>query len=407
MRSVIFSFATCFSAVFAAPSNVANRGFNNHPRALYTLSIDPSGDKILALSLNAQNGQVSEPSLTSTGGNGLRGLNIGPPFGAAGSPGGPDALFSQGAVKVSQNYLFTVNSGSNTLSMFNIHPWDPLHPQLVGRPVSTQGEFPISVDYSPKLHVACVLNGGAKAGVTCFDVSEFSGLRPRGGLRPLSEVKQHTPPSGPPGTATQLSFNADSSALLVTVKGSPGPPAAPGYLIVFPVKHGEVDATPVVSQINDLILDFSINFLGSSNRAMITDPSFGAAFVAIGSDLKVTETKHIVIPLEGAACWGAYSPRYDTAYVVDAGHPNITLLDPASGAIKGVISYDANAKGGLDTVINRQWLYTETGDNSIVVVELEGNGGKQVQKYSLANYGPAGGWQGLAAWPHEQGEAEQ
>ncbi len=408
MRSILLSLAACFSAVVAAPSDIANRWINNRPRALYTLSNDPSGAKILALSLNGPNGQVSAPTLTATGGNGLLGLNIGPPFGTAGSPAGPDALFDSGAVKVSQNYLFAVNPGSHTLSLFVIHPWDPLHPRLVGKPVDTQGEFPISVDYSPKHHIACVLNGGAKPGVACFDVSEFRGLKPRGSLRPLSEIKQHTPPTGPPGTGSQLSFNPDSSAILVTVKGSPGPPAAPGYLIVFPVnRNGDVGTNPVVSQIKDLILDFSINFLGSSSRAMITDPSFGAAFVSIGSDLKVTETNHIVIPLQGAACWGVYSPRYDTAYVIDAGHPNITLLDPGSGTTKGVVTYDAAAKGGLDTVINRQWLYTLTGDDSVVVVQLEGNGGKEVQKFSLAKYGPARGWQGLAAWPHEQGEAEQ
>ena len=93
--------------------------------------------------------------------------------------------------------------------------------------------------------------------------------------------------------------------------------------------------------------------------------------------------------------------------MVDAGHPNITLLDPASGATKGVITFDTAAKGGFDTVINRQWLYALTGDSSTVVVRSEANGGKEAQKFPLANYGPVGGWQGLAAWPHEQGEAEQ
>lgn len=332
----------------------------------------------------------------------MLGLNIGPPFGAPGTPAGPDGLFSQGAVKVSQNYLFTVNAGSNTLSFFTIDPKDPLYPRLVGQPVDTEGDFPTSVDYSPQLNLACVLNGGAKAGVACFDVYEDSGLKPRGDLRSLApEIKQKTPPTGPPGTGSEISFNPDSSAVLVTVKGSAGPPAVPGYIVVFPVTDGYVGTTPVVSQISDLILDFSINFLGSNDRAMITDPSFGAAFVEIGSDLSITETNHIVLPNQGASCWGAYSPQYDTAYVIDAGHTNITLLDPASGAIKGVISYEAGAKGGYDTVINREWLYTLTADSSVLVVHLEEHGGKEVQKFPLANLGPVGDWQGIAAWPLE------
>ena len=404
MRSIIISLATCLSTALAAPNIIAKR-WDNSNRAIYTLRNDPSGAHILALALNQENGQVSSPTLTSTGGKGLVGLNIGPPFGTPGSNAGPDGLFGQGAVKVAKDYLFTINPGSNTLSMFVIYPWDPLHPHLVGEPIDTQGEFPTSVTYHHKYQIACVLNGGAKAGVACFDVSYFSGLKLRGSFYPLAGIKQKTPPTGPPGTGSEIAFNSDGTALLVTVKGSP---PTPGYIYVFPVgSNGHVDATPVVSQISDLILDFSINFLGSSTLAMITDPTFGASFVSIGSDLKVTETKHIVIPNQGAACWGVYSRRYDAAYVVDAGRPNITLLDPASGATKGVIEYDPAAKGGFDTTLNREWLYFLTGDSSVVVVHLDGSGGQQVQKYPLAEYGPVNHWQGMAAWPAHEGETSQ
>lgn len=48
--------------------------------------------------------------------------------------------------------LFTVNAGSDTVSMFSIDPQSPMEPKLVGSPVSTLGDFPISVDYSPQLH---------------------------------------------------------------------------------------------------------------------------------------------------------------------------------------------------------------------------------------------------------------
>lgn len=44
-----------------------------------------------------------------------------------------------------------MNSGSNTLSFFRIDPVDVLHPKLVGTPVDTLGEFPISVTYSAAL----------------------------------------------------------------------------------------------------------------------------------------------------------------------------------------------------------------------------------------------------------------
>jgi hypothetical protein len=44
-----------------------------------------------------------------------------------------------------------VNAGSNTVSMFEILPWDPLNPVLVGRPADTLGDFPMSVAYSSAL----------------------------------------------------------------------------------------------------------------------------------------------------------------------------------------------------------------------------------------------------------------
>jgi hypothetical protein len=50
-------------------------------------------------------------------------------------------------------YLFTVNSGSNTFSMFFIEKHDPQHPTLVGSPASTMGEFPQTLAYSPHLKI--------------------------------------------------------------------------------------------------------------------------------------------------------------------------------------------------------------------------------------------------------------
>lgn len=71
-------------------------------RAIYSLSNDAAGSHIVALSI-AEDGTVSNPALTSTGGKGLQGLNVGPPFGTPGSPAMPDSLFTQGAVHVAED----------------------------------------------------------------------------------------------------------------------------------------------------------------------------------------------------------------------------------------------------------------------------------------------------------------
>lgn len=49
--------------------------------------------------------------------------------------------------------------------MFNIDRNDPTHLEMVGTPVSSGGEFPISVAVSTRTGQVCVLNGGRINGV--------------------------------------------------------------------------------------------------------------------------------------------------------------------------------------------------------------------------------------------------
>ena len=304
-------------------------------------------------------------------------------------------------------YLFTVNAGSNTLSMFRISPHDPTHPELVGQPCDTMGGFPVSVDYSPTLKTACVLNGGAIAGVACFHADHAEGLTPLGGLRPFPVgLNTTTPPVGPVNTASAIVFNPSSTALFVSIKADGmGTPPRSGYIYAWPVYDGEVATEPVINHLNVLKVDFSINFLGYDTRALVTDASFGASIVEIAyPSLEITELHHIVVANQVAACWGAYAPRFDAAYIIDAGSPNITVVDPESGAIKATIELQRQGMGGFDdTAIDRTWMYVLGGDSSVVVVDLEGsNYGKvptQVQRYDLAGEGPTGGWQGMAIYP--------
>ncbi len=181
-------------------------------------------------------------------------------------------------------------------------------------------------------------------------------------------------------------------------------PPKSGYIYAWPVHDGQVATEPVTNSLAALRMDFSIDFLGRDTSALITDPSFGASIVEIAyPSLGITELHHIVVPNQIAACWGAYAPRFDAVYIIDAGHANITIVDPRSGAMKGVIDYEAGAKGGLDTAIDRTWMYVLTGDSSVVVLDLEGSGygkgARQVQKYDLAAEGVKGHWQGMAVYP--------
>jgi len=73
-------------------------------KALYFLDNNPAGSSIVALKI-AEDGTLSDPVRTSTGGSGSIGLT-------ADGPAQIDSLFSQDSVVVSGNNLFTINAGS-------------------------------------------------------------------------------------------------------------------------------------------------------------------------------------------------------------------------------------------------------------------------------------------------------
>lgn len=134
------SIAAAASLVVSASALPQASYGNQDKKALYFLQNNPAGSSLLALHLN--NGQASNPVKTSTGGIGSAVVNA-----TTGLPMRPDSLQSQGAVVTGDDYIFTLNSGSNTFAMFKVDPIDPTHPIMMGQPVDTMGDFPISVAY--------------------------------------------------------------------------------------------------------------------------------------------------------------------------------------------------------------------------------------------------------------------
>lgn len=177
----------------------------------------------------------------------------------------------------------------------------------------------------------------------------------------------------------------------------------PGYIYAYPVNNdGSISTTPVVSRPSELLIDFSVSFIDDSH-AVITDPAYGAALVDVSWDFKFSVQTKIVIPGEGAICWSVYAQRFDTVFVIDAGTPNITLVDPQSGAKKGVVTMDAANKGGFDSQIDREYLYVLRGTPAISVLYTDSlNQGvipKVVQTFDLSAYGPRMDFQGMAIYP--------
>jgi hypothetical protein len=143
-------FIAVVAASSVAPSTARRLSYSDgsakkSPRAVYTMSNDLTSNSIIAIPIDPATGLLlpSAMTMTPTGGKGGQGTNNG-------SPVATDQLFSQGAVVAQSQLLFAVNAGSNTVSMFKIDAANPTMLQMVGMPQDTMGDFPVSVDYSPR-----------------------------------------------------------------------------------------------------------------------------------------------------------------------------------------------------------------------------------------------------------------
>ncbi|KAF7945578.1 hypothetical protein EAE96_010345 [Botrytis aclada] len=354
--------------------------------AAYFLDNNPNGSTIIAMRVSREDGILSLPTRISTVGKGMFGLDAPAANStAAPAPGSADTLFSQNSIIVSGDKLFTVNTGSNTLAMFSIDSNHFLHPRMVGRPVDTMGEFPVAVAYSPKLRTACVLNGGAVAGISCFSAHHSKGLSAIG----------TTPPVGPAGTVSDLLFNPSQTILLASVKGKG---SAPGSFIAYPVSQSDnsISSIPIISKPPQVRLNFGISFLGSDHRIAVSDPAIGASLVSISSSSIVTADIPITVTGESAVCWTEYNRKRGELYLMDVAVSNITVVDAKTSAIKKGIQQDDAGLGSVDAKLGGDFLYVLKSASGINVVKT--SDGKTVQRFNLTNLGSRQGFVGMTTW---------
>lgn len=238
--------------------------------------------------------------------------------------------------------------------------------------------------------------------MACFSVDPFHGLQADGPLRALSNsiINETTPPSGPPGSAAQVLFNPDSSAVFATIKGNPDTMKL-GSMVVWPVENGAASQSePVVSTFDGLYVDFGFLFT-SETDVFLSDAGSGAALLTVGEGWKVTLKEHTVIPTNSATCWCEWVPALNTLYAIDAGYDGVYTIDPASGKQTGTI--DVQVPGGkatagvFDSFVKNEMLYSLVGSNGMIVVDLKTE--KQVQYLDLSSFGSRQYYQGLAQWP--------
>ncbi|RDL38339.1 Uncharacterized protein BP5553_02679 [Venustampulla echinocandica] len=369
-----------FGAVKGAGRGVA--ATTKNAKAIYFIT-NVVNNSVVALKV-AADGTLSDGSITATGGAGMSGVD------STGAPAAPDALFSQGAVKVAGSSLVAVNPGSNTLSMFAIDSTDPTKLTMVGQPVDTLGEFPMSVALSTTLNQACVANSGAKAGIACFSMSATKGLTALDTSLRTFNISQKTPPVGPTNTVSQTFFNADSTALMTTVKGDPTVNNT-GFLSIFPVVNNQVATQDVRSSPAGTAVLFGTALIPKSNNVFITDASFGSATLTLSSDNIATIAASTKINDQSATCWATISDATGSAFVTDVAVNHLVEVDTTSGRLIKELNVTNGNPGMVDLVSAGNFIYALSPGNAtakaaITVFDVSGGQGtaKEIQNFSPA-----------------------
>jgi len=250
---------------------------------------------------------------------------------------------------------------------------------------------------------ACVLNGGAINGVTCYCVHAKQGLVPDGvGLREFG-FPATTPAQlgGAKGSGSDLQFSGDSTKLISVFKGRNKPTMTLGHISVFEVdQDGKIAATATNNRVDPIQIPFGFALNGNDLQQMyITDAAFGGVVVSLdyGTN-KVSAVAVVNSTSFAASCWAVWSSTTNTYFDINAASTNIGRVDP-SGKLLGLINYPKELAGGVDSVVDGTMLYMMTATNAIAVLDIQS--GSLLQTFDYSTSDDRQFWTGLAMYPAE------
>jgi hypothetical protein len=313
MKSILSSILFCLLIVDVRsqtlyPTSVGGVG------AVYTMTNGAMMNQVIIYRLNST-GQLTWVGTINTNGTGVNTTAL-------------DPLSSQGSMVVVSNYLFVVNAGSNSLSMFMINTMDATQLTLISvQP--TFGSFPISVTVNSQY--ACVLTGGTQTGIRCFTYNT-SGLVMMQSFdyNLTSYISQTIPPTASQPSFSEILFSADGLSLIVSVKG-PGTTGG-GYLLFYQLNNNaatlSASSTPQIPY--NATLPFSMTLVGT-NGLLVTDPGLHGVLTQNYSSTSGMITNSIFTPvnasLAGGLCWSTYSPMIGDYYVISNSPATIVELN--------------------------------------------------------------------------------
>jgi 6-phosphogluconolactonase (cycloisomerase 2 family) len=296
--------------VIAAPVH-ANYDRDNDAHAVFVMTNDADSNEIVAFRRNPY-GTLYSPQHFKTEGRG--------------SGGKVDPLASQGSLTLSQDrqWLFAVNAGSGTLSVFRVAGASLF---LTDR-IATGGAEPTSVAQQGNL--VFVLNAAGSSSVVGFSFHN-------GRLSELPNSQGFLSANGAnPGS---IDFTADGKFLVATEKTG-------NKLDTFAVApNGQLSQVKVTASVGPGA--FAANAVGNS-LVLVSETGSGGTTSALSSyqvlnDGSLTPVSSSVPTLGAANCWNAVTPNGHFIYVSNAGSSTIAgfsisasgSLTPVPGTIVG------------------------------------------------------------------------
>jgi len=296
-RTIVLGVSLLAMLALAAAANASSS--DNSPGAVYTLTNAPGGNAVVAYD-RAANGTLTPQATFATGGNGTG-----------------SGLGSQGAVVLSEDgrQLFAVNAGSNSVSLFSVHPGG-LQLEATG---PSGGIRPISITVRGRL-LYVVNAGGAAGNISGLVVGDDSLTPLAGSTQPLGV--------GSAGPA-QVTFSADGRSLAVTEKTS-------STIDLYPVGLDGRAGTPVVSPSSGGT-PFGFDF-DNRGHLLVSNATGSASSYALSAG-GASVISGAVATHQGAPCWLVATKNGRYAYTANAGAGTISgfsvghdgslaLLDP-------------------------------------------------------------------------------
>ncbi|KAJ7773865.1 hypothetical protein B0H16DRAFT_113823 [Mycena metata] len=343
--------------------------------AAYFMTNQPSGNYLVSATVEPDGTLALYEAVYTegTGGHGVRPDAIGP----------LDALFSQGSIGVSaaQRFVANVNAGSNTVTVFAVNTTNPAQLNVIGKPISSGGEFPTSLAINKAGNRLCVVNGGRVSGVSCYTFAAGAGLTPLSNTIRSLNLDQTTPPTGPSNTPSQVIFSPDEKQLIVSVKS--------GYLAVWNISPDGSLSTNFQT-VTGGILPFSLSYVPGKNAIIASDPGVGYDIFNMDTNTAVS------LPIAGQTltCWSVFSGESGNFYMIDVGVSTITEVEVTSSLGSSIVKqYTLGHDGPIDTAVatvnNKDFMYSLAANaTGITVLSVNGPGQAKIsQRVNIS--GPA------------------